>query len=157
MNWQWQSADGAMRSAGLRAGGSDGGDLIGPNPTDRGKKGVKRSVLVEADGGPLAIAIAGANVHDTKLLAATLNAVVVRRPQPTEAAPQRPAGTPALLAWTRGTTTRRGTRPLRHSATWPTSDESVRRSWMTGAKRHVLPGGGSWSALWPGYPSAGRC
>ncbi len=68
--------------------GPDGGDLIGPNPTDRGKKGVKRSVLVEADGGPLAIAIGGANVHDTKLLAATLNAVVVQRPQPTEAVPQ---------------------------------------------------------------------
>src|SRR5579859_1173874 len=29
------------------------GDLIGPNPTDRGKRGVKRSLLVEAAGGPL--------------------------------------------------------------------------------------------------------
>jgi putative transposase len=44
---------------------------------------VKRSVLVEADGGPLAIVIAGANVHDTKLLAATLDAIVVTRPPPT--------------------------------------------------------------------------
>ncbi|MBM3271448.1 MAG: transposase [Candidatus Sericytochromatia bacterium] len=68
--------------------GADGGDLIGLNPTDRGKKGVKRSVLVEADGGPLAVAIGGANVHDTKLLAATLGAVVVERPQPTEASPR---------------------------------------------------------------------
>ena len=33
-------------------------------------------------------ALAGANVHDTKLLAATLEASVVERPQPTEAAPQ---------------------------------------------------------------------
>jgi putative transposase len=39
--------------------------------------------LVEADGGPLAAVIAGANVHDTKLLAATLAAVVVERPRPT--------------------------------------------------------------------------
>lgn len=61
---------------------------MGPNPTDRAKKGVKRSLLVEADGGPLAVAIAGANVHDTKLLAATLDAVVVKRPQPSAEEPQ---------------------------------------------------------------------
>ena len=45
---------------------------------------MKRSLLVEADGGPLAAIVAGANVHDTKLLRATLEAVVVERPQPTE-------------------------------------------------------------------------
>ena len=61
---------------------------MGPTPTDRGKHGVKRSVLVEGDGGPLALVVAGANVPDTKLLAATLEAIVVERPQPTEAAPQ---------------------------------------------------------------------
>jgi putative transposase len=49
---------------------------------------VKRSVLVEAAGGPLAVVIAGANVHDTKLLAATLDAIVVERPQPTPNQPQ---------------------------------------------------------------------
>jgi putative transposase len=41
--------------------------------------------VVEADGGPLGATIAGANVHDTPLRAATLEAVVVERPQPTEA------------------------------------------------------------------------
>jgi len=56
-----------------------GGDHIGPNPTDRGKAGVKRSLLVEAAGGPLGVIVAGANVHDTKLLASTLEAVVVER------------------------------------------------------------------------------
>jgi hypothetical protein len=40
---------------------------VGPNPTDRAKNGVKRSLLVEKDDGPLAIAIAGANVPDAKL------------------------------------------------------------------------------------------
>lgn len=44
---------------------------------------MKRSLLVEAAGGPLAVVIASANVHDTKLLAATLDAIVVQRPQPT--------------------------------------------------------------------------
>ena len=49
---------------------------------------MKRSLLVEAGGGPLAAVIAGANVHDTKLLAATLDAIVVERPEPTEDSPQ---------------------------------------------------------------------
>jgi putative transposase len=43
---------------------------------------------VDAAGGPLGATIAGANVHDTKLLAATLGAIVVERPQPTAAEPQ---------------------------------------------------------------------
>jgi putative transposase len=64
------------------------GDLVGPNPTDRAKNGVKRSILVEADGGPLAVVLAGANVRDDKLLEATLEAVVVERPRPTEEASQ---------------------------------------------------------------------
>jgi putative transposase len=62
--------------------GSLGGDAIGPNPTDRAKNGTKHSVLVEAQGGPLGTVVAAANVHDTKLLRATLEAVVVKRPRP---------------------------------------------------------------------------
>jgi putative transposase len=49
---------------------------------------VKRSLLVEANGGPLAAVVAAANVHDTKLLAQTLEAVVAERPEPTPASPQ---------------------------------------------------------------------
>jgi putative transposase len=49
---------------------------------------VKRSLVVEADGGPLGITIAGANRHDTKLLAETLEAIVVERPEPTPKRPQ---------------------------------------------------------------------
>jgi putative transposase len=45
---------------------------------------VKRSLLVEADGGPLAVVVAGANAPDAKLLAATIEAVVLERP-PVEA------------------------------------------------------------------------
>ena len=54
---------------------------MGKNPTDRGKNGVKRSLLVEADGGPLGVVIAGANVHDAKLLRRTLQAIVVPKPR----------------------------------------------------------------------------
>ena len=49
---------------------------------------MKRSLLVEADGGPLAVVVAGANVRDDGLLGATLDAIVVERPRPTEEAPQ---------------------------------------------------------------------
>jgi len=49
---------------------------------------VKRSLLVEASGGPLAVVVGAANTHDTKLLSATLDAVVVERPQPSAEKPQ---------------------------------------------------------------------
>jgi putative transposase len=49
---------------------------------------VKRRLVVEATGGPLGATIAGAHVHDTKLLAATLEAIVVERPHPTAERPQ---------------------------------------------------------------------
>jgi len=61
-----------------------GGKKVGKNPTDRGKKGTKKSLLTEADGGPLGAVIAGANVPDFKLLDETIRAVVVERPDPEE-------------------------------------------------------------------------
>ena len=45
-------------------------------------------MIVEADGGPLGVVVAGANVHDAKLLQATIEATVVERPEPTEQDPQ---------------------------------------------------------------------
>ena len=39
--------------------------------------------MTDGQGGPLAVVVAGANVHDTQLLAQTLEAIVVERPQPT--------------------------------------------------------------------------
>lgn len=39
-------------------------------------------MIVEADGGPLGVVVAGANVHDTKLLRATIDSMVVERPDP---------------------------------------------------------------------------
>ncbi len=78
VEWEWQAADGVMGKARFC------GDKRGPNPTDRAKQGTKKSVIVEAAGGPLGVAIEGANVHDTKLLAATIEAIVVERPNPEE-------------------------------------------------------------------------
>jgi putative transposase len=49
---------------------------------------VKRSLLVEANGGPVAVGVAGANVPDARLLAATIEAVVLERPPVEEGWPQ---------------------------------------------------------------------
>ena len=64
------------------------GKKTGKNPTDRGKLGVKRSVLTDGRGVPLGVAIAGANAHDQKLFHATLDSIPVRRPRPTSRRPQ---------------------------------------------------------------------
>jgi hypothetical protein len=49
-----------------------GGDAAGPSPVDRRKGGLKRSVCVEGYGIPLGVVSAGANRHDSPLLAPTL-------------------------------------------------------------------------------------
>jgi len=51
-----------------------GGERAGPSPVDRRKGGLKRSVATEGYGIPLGIASAGANRHDSPLLAPTLTA-----------------------------------------------------------------------------------
>ena len=52
----------------------------GPNPTDRAKQGAKRSLLTEASGIPVGLAIDGANRHDMKLVRATEAGLVVGSP-----------------------------------------------------------------------------
>src|SRR5438876_11547083 len=61
---------------------------VGKNPTDRGKKGSKESLLVDGDGGPLGAVLAAANVNDHLLLQETIEAIVIERPKPTAEAPQ---------------------------------------------------------------------
>lgn len=52
---------------------------IGRNPTDRGKQGVKRSLMADANGLPLSLVVAGANTHDIKLVEDTLDALQTGR------------------------------------------------------------------------------
>src|SRR5919205_4228105 len=42
-----------------------GGVATGPNPTDRGKPGSKRHLVVDRQGIPLAVLLTAANVHDS--------------------------------------------------------------------------------------------
>ena len=44
-----------------------GGELTGPNPTDRGKAGTKYHLVASTDGLPLGAVPSAANVHDTRL------------------------------------------------------------------------------------------
>jgi transposase len=44
-----------------------GGDLTGPNPTDRAKRGTKYHIAVDGDGVPVACIATAANVNDTVL------------------------------------------------------------------------------------------
>src|SRR4051794_8810429 len=58
-----------------------GGDLTGPSPTDRGKRGTKYRIATTGDGVPVACAATAANVNDTLLferLFLTAFAVVAR-------------------------------------------------------------------------------
>ena len=49
-----------------------GGEAAGRSPVDRGKQGLKRSVVTDATGIPLHVVSAGANRHDSPLLGPTL-------------------------------------------------------------------------------------
>lgn len=50
-----------------------GGEAAGRSPVDRGKQGTKRSLLVDGNGIPLGVVVAGANQHDSPLLGPTLD------------------------------------------------------------------------------------
>src|SRR5215468_4825996 len=82
IEWEWLAMDGAMTKAPL------GGGKTGRNPTDRGKSGVKRSLLTEGHGVPISLVTDGTNRHDMKLVRETLESLVVKRPEPTEDHPQ---------------------------------------------------------------------
>lgn len=74
IKWAWQPVDGAIVKAPL------GGKGTGPNPTDRAKRGTKRSLQTDADGVPIGIVIDGANRNDHLLLEETLASTPVRKP-----------------------------------------------------------------------------
>ncbi len=56
-----------------------GGEIAGRSPVDRGKQGLKRSTVVDANGIPLGAIAAPANRHDSPLLAPTLDTLDARR------------------------------------------------------------------------------
>jgi putative transposase len=75
IRWRWQAIDSKSVAAPL------GGEKTGPNPTDRGKLGSKRHILVDGRGAPLALVVSGANAHDKTCALAVLQAQVIRQPK----------------------------------------------------------------------------
>jgi transposase len=59
-----------------------GGEKAGRSPVDRGKQGIKRSTVVDAEGIPLGTVAASANRHDSPLLGETLDTLEVLGPLP---------------------------------------------------------------------------
>ena len=55
---------------------------------DRGTLGAKRSLLTDGGGGPMGLAVAGANRHDLKLTRETSERIAIARSAPTADAPQ---------------------------------------------------------------------
>jgi IS5 family transposase len=59
-----------------------GGEKTGKNPTDKGKQGSKRHVVVDRGGVPLAVIHTAANVHDSKVLEEAVDAIEpIRKPR----------------------------------------------------------------------------
>jgi len=85
----WQAMDGGLVQAPTRQSTSLSEEGVGRNPTDRGKCGSKIHLLVDQQGMPLGVALAGANVHDSRLVTATVKgcALPASDPQATDEKP----------------------------------------------------------------------
>jgi hypothetical protein len=131
-----------------------GGELTGPNPTDRGKAGTEYRIVASTDGLPLGVVPSAANVHDTRLF-----------PHPF-ASPKSSAPPSAGRTPTRATTARRAATAACARASSPASARSARRTgrgsapsaaWSSTTAPGCSPTSGSTgartgSAAWP-WPS----
>ncbi|BEU50495.1 IS5 family transposase (plasmid) [Ralstonia pseudosolanacearum] len=69
IDWSRASVDGATVAS------PPGGEQTGPNPTDRGKLGSKRHLVVDRRGVPLALMVTGANRHDSVVFEVLVDAI----------------------------------------------------------------------------------
>jgi transposase len=71
-----------FRHGQLLSAGAFWGAKTGPNPTDRGKNGSKRHLIVDGQGTPLAIEHTGANVHDSEMAITLVDGIPpIKQPQ----------------------------------------------------------------------------
>jgi transposase len=62
--------------------GQKGGEKTGPNPTDRGKAGSKRHLVVDRQGLPLAVLLTAANRSDGSVFAVLIDSIrPIKRPR----------------------------------------------------------------------------
>ncbi|OQD52012.1 IS5 family transposase [Streptomyces phaeoluteigriseus] len=114
------AVDGAITKA------PGGGEVAGCSPVDRGKQGLKRSGMTHGYGSPLGRVLAGANRHDSPLLAPTLDRLDDLGPMPDDITVHLDAGydsdtTRALLSerGLHGRIARKGEKaPIQASQRW---------------------------------------
>jgi transposase len=75
IDWSRCSLDAASLPA------KGGGEHTGPNPTDRGKLGSKRHIVVDRQGIPLAVLLTAANIHDSVVLEEVIDHIAPIRKQ----------------------------------------------------------------------------
>ncbi|CAA9455250.1 MAG: Mobile element protein [uncultured Rubrobacteraceae bacterium] len=89
IDWSRASLDSASVAA------PRGGKETGSNPTDRGKQGSKRHLVVDGAGVPLAMKHTAANVHDSQMLEELMDSIApIRQPR---GGPDRPRKRPEKL------------------------------------------------------------
>lgn len=114
------AVDGAITKA------PGGGEAAGRSPVDRGKQGMKRSAMTDGYGIPLGRVLAGANRHDSPLLAPTLDLLDGLGPLPDEITVHLDAGYDSDKSRTvlderklRGQIARKGTKaPVQATRRW---------------------------------------
>jgi transposase len=70
---QWPDRPPSSDSRQHHCSGEKRGEATGPSPTDRGKRGSKQHLLVDAGGIPLVVGLSGANVPDTLTVKAMID------------------------------------------------------------------------------------
>ena len=120
-----------------------GGELTGPNPTDRGKPGSKYHLLTDRRGIPLAVGLSAANTHDSVLLEPMVDAVpAIRGPC---GRPGRPRKRPAKLHCDKGYDYPRCRRALRRRGITPRiARRGVESSQRLGRHRYVVERSLAW-------------
>jgi transposase len=75
------------------------GQETGKNPTDRGKQGTKRHLVVAAHGIPLAVLVSAAHGHDSQMMLATVAAIAPSRAKTRGSPRRRPHKLPAAKGY----------------------------------------------------------
>ena len=109
------------------------GQKTGPNPLDRGRSGSKRHVLTDGNGIPLAVALSGAEVHDSRVFEVLVDSIA-----PVKGKKGRPRKRPAKLHADKGYDSRRCREALRKRGITPRiARRSVEGSERLGRHRWV--------------------
>src|SRR6478672_3098708 len=119
---------------------SRGGEKTGKNLTDRGKQGSKRHLMVDREGTPLTILLTAANVNETTMLEATLDAV-----QPIRGRTGRPRKRPDKLHADKGYDSKKNRAALRQRGITPRiARKGVESKQRLGRYRWVVERTHSW-------------